>query len=163
MEQIKCTECGEFYDDSLNKCPKCGYPKNSNQQTVEIENCETIDTGLENERVIQTLADLIYDVIIYTAWIISIVVEFLLLVSTFKEPKNAAIFLFGLIGFGIYIYLSHIFARIVKAFLMVYANISINLHEINMKFKTNDTYSRTISEQAQTTKSDNIINEALGL
>ena len=35
MAQIKCTECGQIFDDSLNECPNCACPIASHDEAVE--------------------------------------------------------------------------------------------------------------------------------
>lgn len=38
MGKIKCTECGQIFDKSLNECPNCGCPASVCENVVEVDN-----------------------------------------------------------------------------------------------------------------------------
>ena len=135
MSLIKCRECGQFFNETLNECPNCGFPA-SECEPINSLNHEsdfiTTDTGYQQEETIKRYADVIWGISIALAVLISIVTIILFLrgiyvnfsISLVAAVVGALNALF-LLAFGI----------LVKAILYIYANISINIHEINMKIK----------------------------
>lgn len=149
MAQVKCTECGQlFNDDTLNACPNCGCPASecvtihnetnvdSSEKTSEAEvtarkDLQTTDTGYEYEKVIQRYATFLFWFIIVInvlGWFVSVII---FSNSGYTRDMVSSMFLLGLL----LIPLAILVAYIVRAFLMIYANMSINLHELNMKLK----------------------------
>ena len=140
MAQVKCTECGQlFNDDTLNACPNCGYPASEcvtihNETNMDSSNLQTTDTGYKHEKVIQRYAMLLFKWTIIgciIGWFIALIgIATTVSISGDLGPILLFIILSPL---GI---LPIIFtAYIVRAFLTIYANMSINLHELNMKLK----------------------------
>ena len=141
MAQVKCTKCGQlFNDDTLNACPKCGCPASecvsihnetnvdSSEKTSEAEatvrkDLKTTDTGYEHEKVIQRYATFLFWLII----VINALGWFGMMVVFESRELFLAVFLI--------IPLAVLVAYIVRAFFMIYANMSINLHELNMKLQ----------------------------
>lgn len=149
MRQRKCNECGQIFNDDLAWCPNCGCPANGNSQIIEnevdnstsgnvrsinsdAEDYETTDTGYENENRIKSLADTIYKIIMVSATIFSVLV-FIGLIASAGETNGVS--LLGVFLIILILLIAWGNAIVIKAFLYVYANISINLHEINMKIK----------------------------
>lgn len=135
MAQLKCTECGHVFEGNLKECPNCGCPagesKPSRSFSDEVD-FGTTDTGYEQEKTIKTYADIIWWGAMVIAAIIELITVFISLReigSVFGSPFMTAVggTLLALCWLAIGI--------LVKAFLYIYANISINIHEINMKTK----------------------------
>ena len=138
MAQVKCTECGQlFNDDTLNACPKCGCPASEcvtihNETNMDSSNLQTTDTGYKHEKVIQRYATFLFWFIIIInvlGWIVGMII--LSSIDEYTKDAVGPVFLLGLL----LIPLAILVAYIVRAFFMIYANMSINLHELNMKLK----------------------------
>lgn len=150
MAQITCTECGQIFDEKLEYCPKCGCPaseskilnetpvnKNVTKGNAEDKNkriisneTHTTDTGYLNEKAIAGYADFIF-----ICASIGCLLLYIVILAVFGNTTDAkTTTTVGIVGFvimAVYIVLFYI----AKAFIKIYANISINLHEINMKLK----------------------------
>lgn len=135
MAQFKCTECGQIFDGNLDECPNCGCPvdecKPSRNFSDEVD-LVTTDTGYKQEKTIKTYADIIWAFSMVIAAIIELITVYVSLKeigSVFGSPFVTAVggTLLALSWFAVGI--------LAKAFLYIYANISINIHEINMKTK----------------------------
>ena len=133
MDQIKCTECNQILDETMKECPNCGHPVNKNGQVTDRNKKSdsiTTDTGYNHEKQIQYYANFIF------GFSKSIGIIFLILFSILGITLGGGIgFIAGLVVGGIVFALIWAFALIFKAYIMVYTNISLNLHEINMKIK----------------------------
>lgn len=161
MAQIKCIECGQIFDDKLEDCPKCGCPASEKEvlnDTPVSENeilkpsqtnehvakgnteyksnritsneTSTTDTGYLNEKAVAGYADFIF-ICASIGCILLYIVILVVFGNTTNAKTTMAVGLVGFIIMAIYIVLFYI----AKAFIKIYANISINLHEINMKLK----------------------------
>lgn len=122
MAQIKCEECGQMFSENEASCPNCACP---NDKKI----CTT-NTGYEYETTVKDYADIGFLI----ANIAGILVYFLTLALVVTQMHGIMVFLvafIGLILLGAYIYCGYI----LKAYLRIYANMSINLHEINMKLR----------------------------
>lgn len=157
MAQVKCTECGQlFNDDMLNACPKCGCSASecvsihnetnvdSSEKTSEAEvtvrkDVQTTDTGYRHEKVIQRYATcLFWGIIIPTVLggiFLMMILNRILSISEYTKDMIVPLFLLVLVLILIVI----IIACIIRAFLMIYVNMSINLHELNMKLQCKET------------------------
>ena len=127
---IKCSECNQIFDEKLKECPNCGCPSEHAQiiESIDKNDCVTTDTCYKHERQIQYYANFMYGLSI------SIGVLILLLFIILGTMVGGGMgFIIGLILGGIVFGLMWVFALISKAYLIIYANISVNLHEINMK------------------------------
>ena len=151
MAQIKCIDCGQVFNDTLKECPKCGCPVNEcdvlnptilnnsdkmgDTETRNASNysnvSSTTDTGYLNEKAVAGYADFVF--ICASVGGVALYIAILIIVARFAKSVDAAVgvYIFGAIVLAIYIILLYI----AKAFIKIYANISINLHEINMKLK----------------------------
>ena len=126
MPLIKCPECGHEVSDKAFSCPNCGNPINP------LHSIETTDTGYQQEETIKRYADAIWAISKVFAALISVVTIILCLRGLFVDFSISlmvavigALIVFSLLAVGI----------LAKAVLYIYANISINVHEINMKIK----------------------------
>ena len=157
MAKIKCIECGQIFNDKLEDCPKCGCPASESEVLIETPvakseilnephvakgNAEdnnnhitsneicTTDTGYLNEKAVAGYADIIF----ICASIGCLLLYIAILVvcgNTANAETTTAVGIVGFIIMAVYIVLFYI----AKAFIKIYANISINIHEINMKLK----------------------------
>ena len=148
MEQIKCIECGTIFHSTLEECPNCGRPAceckpvpplplpNQDNQNQGIFNAAppplpnnsnvaplnpgntTTDTGYKYERTLESLAEPIFAILIIFA-ILCI--------------------LGGIVTMSIALIIAAPFiildAFLTRALIMVIHNISINIHEINLKIR----------------------------
>ncbi len=137
MTQFKCTECGQIFDGNLKECPNCGCPaseRKSMNNSSDEPDFITTDTGYQHEKIIKRYADVIWIISIIFAAVILIVPNLICLTMLFVGEFS----LTGLViavGGTLSALLLVIFGILAKAFLYIYANISINIHEINMKTK----------------------------
>lgn len=157
MAQIKCTECGQIFDENLKQCPNCGCPaseckpiedsteKTENTNTNNSEPKQTInansdfthrttDTGYQQEETIKRYADILLSIAKFFAILIlafAAVIFLNSLIGNFSVGYGIGIAFWGVLSAGL-IYVAGI---LTKAFLYIYANISLNIHEINMKLK----------------------------
>ena len=160
MALIKCSECGQIFDGNLEDCPNCGCPASEfvssitqeldsdlggSTETDNVEqkqnedisdydtfkkNAKTTDTGYQHEKLLQGYATFLFAILI----IVGVV---LWLSAMFMASVQGSVggYVAGYFG-GPILFLSLMaLAHIIRAFLMIYANISINLHEINMKLR----------------------------
>ena len=149
MALIKCGECGHDVSDSAAFCPSCGCPPKLKETKVSVEeknvnvengtqnNCccfrddmLTTDTEYEHEEVIQKYAAFVY-------WFTIVVCSLFFVFSVFTYINSgdsvAAVIL--LLVAAILTPIVIFYARVARAYAAVYANMSINLHEINMKLQ----------------------------
>lgn len=149
MALIKCSECDCWVEDSSVKCPNCEHPVEKPISVESVGNNSaseqsgndagiyrqtvfpTTDTEYKHEKVIKGYATFLFWLIIVLT-ILSCIVTFIFAVNSGNIQ-----FAFPFLAFGILIVipLSVVVAYIIRAFFMVYSNISINLHEINMKLQ----------------------------
>ena len=142
MVQLKCSDCGQLFSAWQPTCPNCGCSAETcivseesltDDDTLdEPQDTDTNDTGYANEKTITTYANVICALAIllgFAGWIGG----FFILIDLYGGEGFAINFFFGGILLVIYILL----AKVWRAFITVFANISINLHELNMKNKTN--------------------------
>lgn len=136
MVQLKCPDCGQVFDTGKPNCPTCGCPADActrfdpnSQKTEQVANEKrTTDTGYVNEKTITTYANIIYwlaVIIGILVWLISVIG----MANAFGVNGFAISFLLG----GIILMLYILLAYVARAFIRTFANISINLHELNMK------------------------------
>ena len=88
----------------------------------------TTDTGYTNEKIITKYANVIFRIIV----ILGIIGWIIMIVTLVNNASGAGIAIGVLLGSGalvIYILLADVW----RAFIRTFANISINLHELNMK------------------------------
>ncbi len=135
MAQFKCTECGQIFDGNLDECPNCGCPASECKPISSL--CDesdfiTTDTGYQQEETIKRYADAIWAISKVFAALISVVTIILCLRGLSDDfsislmvAVSGALTALSCLAIGI----------LVKAVLYIYANISINVHEINMKIK----------------------------
>lgn len=145
MEQKKCTECGQILPEGVMYCPNCGCPVEASSEYVNVEQQQTVvstplenksfpttDTGDKYENAVKTCADVIWYLGIAAAIIYCIVTTFMLSAGSTYTGAVALLGFFGsLIGSAIILGSAYV----ARAFIMVIHNISINVHEINMKTK----------------------------
>lgn len=150
MAQIKCIDCGQVFDNKLADCPKCGCPaseceivtetpvkenvakgdaEDKNKRTVSNET-RTTDTGYLNEKALARCADIIF-ICASVGYLLLYIVILLVCGRTIHGVPMLVVSIIGCIITAIYI----VGLLIAKAFVKIYANMSINLHEINMKLK----------------------------
>ena len=156
MAQLKCTECGQIFDGNLADCPNCGCPASEcvqkldsdlegSKETDNIEqkrnedvsdcdtfkkNVKTTDTGYQHEKLLQGYATFLFAILIIVGvvlWLIAMIMA--------SEQGGVGGFIVGFFGGGIIFLSLRASAYIIRAFLMIYANISTNLHEINLKLQ----------------------------
>lgn len=150
MAQIKCFDCGQVFDDKLADCPKCGCPaseceivtetpvkenvakgdtEDKNKRTVSNET-RTTDTGYLNEKAVARYADIIFNCAFVGCILLYIVI---LLVCGHTTDGVTMLVVALIVSIIMAIYIVELY--IAKAFVKIYVNMSINLHEINMKLK----------------------------
>ncbi len=95
----------------------------------------TTDTGVENERVIKNYANIIWMVSLALAGLAEVlsIIQVMSIIS--KYPRAAGMAFLSLIGVTLMLGLFLLAVYLLRAFIMVVHNISINVHEINMKVK----------------------------
>ena len=128
-KEIVCSECGEKLGPNDKVCPQCGCPIKADDTTKSSE-CNfdmypTTDTGTSNEETLKSLGDGIY----FCTLFICIVGIFFFVIWGLADAEPKA--LLGILGLILLI----LQAKIIRAFILVLHNMSINLHEINMKLK----------------------------
>lgn len=156
MALIKCTECEQMISEKASECPNCGCPvadmvfddENNTKsekledsmdglseephQTEDIEKTEdtenvcfpTTDTGTSDEETIMTFADLFLYISMFLGFFGIIICLALIDITNGMSA-------YGILYIAIHVLLVYVF----RAFIRVFHNISINLHEINMKLK----------------------------
>ena len=160
MALIKCSECGHEVSDKASACPNCGCPASEfvssiiqeldsdlggSTETDNVEqkqnedisdydtfkkNAKTTDTGYQHEKLLQGYATFLFAILIIVG-----VVLWLSAIIMASEQGGVGGFIVGCFGGGILFLSLMALAHIIRAFLMIYANISTNLHEINMKLR----------------------------
>ena len=132
MAQVKCTECNQIFDDTLNECPNCGCPSSEckplRTNTIET-NGITTDTGYKYEKQLIYYTNFLYGLTLVVGALMSV-----LSVISLSSSGVSGFFAGLLLGILIFV-LFWVIATISRAFLMILPNISINIHEINMKLK----------------------------
>ena len=134
MTQIKCEECGQMFSENEASCPNCDCPNDkeirSNAENHLAKEVATAGNGCEYEKAVKNYA--------HIAFIVTVVGGFLLYMLILVE----AIVLIGdvwafLIAFwgAIFLIACIYWSYIIKALLMIYVNMSANLHEINKKLQ----------------------------
>ena len=160
MALIKCSECGHEVSDKASACPNCGCPASEfvssiiqeldsdlggSTETDNVEqkqnedisdydtfkkNAKTTDTGYQHEKLLQGYATFLFAILIIMG-----VVLWLSAMIMASVQGGVGGFIVGCFGGGILFLSLMALAYIIRAFLMIYANISTNLHEINMKLR----------------------------
>lgn len=135
MKNLKCSECGDVFSENHNECPNCGCPASECKPINNLSDEPdfiTTDTGYQQEETIKRYADVIWVISKIFAAVISIVAVIICLRALFDDfsiglmvAVSGALTALSCLAIGI----------LVKAVLYIYANISINVHEINMKIK----------------------------
>jgi uncharacterized membrane protein len=135
MNDLKCPKCGKVFDDALSCCPNCGCTANESSSS-DKSNVSTTDTGYYHEETIRHYGDVVQSLSKVIAGIIAFITVILFLFSLFSGAGEVIGIGLLILAFGL-LTAWCIFAGgvLTKAFLYVYANISINIHEINMKTK----------------------------
>lgn len=145
MGMQKCSECGLMFGEKLTECPNCGCPidgsvvsghtrtEQSRNQSVGLlfkSGVKTTDTEYKHEEMIKGYASFLF-----VSWIITgVILFFAAFITASLDGGGTGIFIGFLIGFISFL-ACLLSAYVTKALLMVYANISINLHEINLKLQ----------------------------
>ena len=160
MALIKCSECGHEVSDRASACPNCRCPASEfvssitqeldsdlggSTETDNVEqkqnedisdydtfkkNAKTTDTGYQHEKLLQGYATFLFAILIIVG-----VVLWLSAMIMASVQGGVGGFIVGCFGGGILFLSLLALAYIIRAFLMIYANISTNLHEINMKLR----------------------------
>lgn len=154
MALIQCSECGNMVSDNATACNKCGAPivrvstsdngpvvsaiPAPNQQPMQPRQQMpasyqqpafiTTDTGYSHEKAIKTYAN-----ICFWIFVVLVVLGDIALLATIGELQHDVPPAIVLIGVIVITPILIMLAYVSKAFLVTYANISINLHELNMK------------------------------
>lgn len=158
MALIKCNECGHEVSDRASACPNCGCPASEfvssitqeldsdlggSTETDNVEqkqnedisdydtfkkNAKTTDTGYQHEKLLQGYATFLFAILI----IVGIVLWLSAMIMAAGQWGEGG-FIVGCFGGGILFLSLMALAYIIRAILMIYANISTNLHEINIK------------------------------
>ena len=154
MALVKCSECDCWVEDSSVKCPNCEHPVEKPVSVESVGNNSaseqsgndagiyrqtgfpTTDTGYHHERTVRSFAQIMLWLIVVVStigYIVAVSVAYKFQYSSYGHGSGVVFstVFFGLIILGIVIF----FAFVMKAFMMVYANISTNIHEINMKLQ----------------------------
>lgn len=50
MGKLKCTECGQIFDDTLKECPNCACPASECERIVDVQSAQTNQNQQENKR-----------------------------------------------------------------------------------------------------------------
>ena len=58
MGKLKCTECGQIFDDSLNECPNCACPASECESVVSHN--ETVEDTVEDDGSYKTVSELFW-------------------------------------------------------------------------------------------------------
>ncbi|MBR3445154.1 MAG: zinc ribbon domain-containing protein [Prevotella sp.] len=131
MAIIKCKHCGEEISDSIIKCPYCGERLNQNvSEPVKEKTFSTTDTGNNNEGILYRYAD----VILVLSYVLGIFLMIMGLSGMIVSNGNSEAIGMSLLII-IYGILTIFIGYVVKALIKVFANISINLRELNLKTK----------------------------
>lgn len=151
MKYIKCPKCGEFFEENLVSCPSCGWSESTSSPNVTVGekiSVATTDTGTKNESTIKTIGDYIWYLSVALAIIFSVnmVIKYFAENSDINIPESThelGLFIGSILTILSYLFVISVIligvGRLIKEFCHVIANISINLHEINMKTKDNRT------------------------
>lgn len=131
MAIIKCKHCGEEISDNIIKCPYCGERLNQNvSEPVKEKTFSTTDTGNNNEGILYRYAD----VILVLSYVLGIFLMIMGLSGMIVSNGNSEAIGMSLLII-IYGILMIFIGYVVKALIKVFANISINLRELNLKTK----------------------------
>ena len=152
----KCIDCGHTFADNLEACPSCGCPadlcpvivqpmtnaqhqqQNYAQQPTGPQNCsyKTTDTGTSSERIIKKLGDVIWWILVIGAGLNALIKLIAMGIAIDHMSDNEVVYaLTTILSVVIETVLFVMAAYVIRAFFRVIHNISINLHEINMKTK----------------------------
>ena len=150
MGKLKCNDCDQVFDESMDHCPNCGCPASACQKLEEDSESAswqpygssygdgsfvTTDTGVKYEKTIKIYAKVIWIIAIVIAALmeLGIMVNAFHMMSGYYRATGYALLslLLGTAGVGLFLLVVYV----VRAFIMVVHNISINVHEINMKIK----------------------------
>ena len=144
MSKRICPECGyPITDATLKNCPECGFvlevqkeeqeevsatsaseqPQQAEETVIRVV-FPTTDTGTSSENTIKNYGDFLWGTNLFFG-IMGIIVCFALIESTHGQ---------SLLGIFVIIILL-LWVYVIRAFIRVIHNISINLHEINMKLR----------------------------
>lgn len=136
MNDLKCPKCGKVFGDNLSSCPNCSHPASQCSILDKSNDSITTDTGYYHEDTIRHYGDVVQSLSKVIAGIIAFITVILFLFSLFSGTGEVIGIGLLILAFGL-LTAWCIFAGgvLTKAFLYVYANISINIHEINMKTK----------------------------
>jgi phage FluMu protein Com len=137
MKELRCSKCGKLFDDTHMSCPNCGNPADKNIST-EKSNVSTTDTGYQYELTIKRYADVVLTISQVMAVMIAVGITLSSVWMMINGLRSGMIegvgFSLLIIAFGLLIAWSvYIIGLLTRSFLYVYINISINIHEINMK------------------------------
>jgi len=137
MKELRCSKCGKLFDDTHMSCPNCGNPADKNIST-EKSNVSTTDTGYQHELTIKRYADVVLTILQVMAVMIAVGITLSSVWMMINGLRSGMIegvgFSLLIIAFGLLIAWSvYIIGLLTRSFLYVYINISINIHEINMK------------------------------
>ena len=135
MALVMCSECGNWFSNSDSNCPKCGFSSKVDVKNNDVDNrveneTQITDTGYKYEKVIKGCADFLFWSLTIGSFLLYII-WFIVIISNDATGASGFVLFSGIIGVALCV----IVAYIIRAFLMVYSNISINLHEINMKLQ----------------------------
>ena len=138
MVQLKCPDCGQVFDTGKLACPTCGCPadactmfdpdapdqKKTDGTERTICAIRTTDTGYESERTLLT-----YSYVIAFIIVVGGVIGLLTLIDILGSMMGRKGWAICGIVFVVYTFLVSVWV----GFIRIFANISINLHELNMK------------------------------
>lgn len=142
--QSICVECGHQLSEYAQTCPQCGCPvgkqatkpfeeltpKGISNKSLQVDgDVQTTDTGYQSEKVIQKHAQVVYAVIIICGFL-----SCAGCIALFAIMDTSLVVVGILVGL-VDLLLSFYVASVARAQLMLYANMSINLHEINTKLR----------------------------
>lgn len=137
MKELRCSKCGKLFDGAHKSCPNCGNPADEKIST-ETSNVSTTDTGYQHELTIKRYADVVLTISQVMAIMIAVGITLSSVWMMINGLRSGMIegvgFSLLIIAFGLLIAWSvYIVGLLTRSFLYVYINISINIHEINMK------------------------------
>lgn len=151
MKYLKCPKCGEFYEENLENCPSCGWSESSSSPKVtmgEKMNVATTDTGTKHESILKKVGEIFWYISITAAGTFALyaINKFIDVNKGVSFPKNSTQLFWdidSIIKLLIFIFVISggllLVGRLIQELCSTIANISINLHEINMKIKEEKT------------------------
>lgn len=135
MALIYCRHCGQQVSDQAQFCPHCGTSLAVGQKQKEYEDIETTDTGYENEELLARLTNIVMAILCVLGVLVAIggFICFFIPTTEYMPSSTKAVLFIG----GVYLIilggLTVLLAYILKAKMSIFINMSINLHEINLK------------------------------